>query len=550
MSTVAVANQEQTAEIHKGPILAVLLFGAFAAILNQTLLNVAIPHLMNAFNVSADTVQWLSTGYMLTNGVLVPITAFLIATFTTRQLFISAMVSFAVGSFICSIAPTFAVMMMGRVVQAMGAGVMMPLMMTVVLNLYPPQVRGRAMGTIGIAMFFAPAIGPTLSGWMIDHWSWRYLFYVVIPLALLDIIFASIFLKNVTERSRPSFDFPGFLASSIGFGSLLYGFSEAGNKGWGSVQVRGGLAIGVIFILLFILRELTAKRPMLNLRVFKFGMFSLSSAVSSVVNMAMFGGALLTPIYIQNIRGFTPLQSGLLLLPGAILMGAMSPISGALLDKIGIRPLALVGLVITVVTTFELGHLTMTTSYGHVMVIYAFRMFGMSFLTMTIMTAGLNQLPRELNSHGTAAANTVRMIAGSIGTAFLVTVMSNRATAHYAKISATTSQFNPQFMDTVHRIAQGIAGALGQPIQAANGIATQLIYGQAMQNATVGGINDAYITAAGIALVALILSLFLRNPVQQAKRHGAGSPSPRRGLPPSNDGSSPSRMPVPTRAEG
>jgi len=512
MTTTSIENAESTAQLHKGAILGVLVFGAFAAILNQTLLNVAIPHLMTSFNVSADTVQWLSTGYILTNGILVPITAFLIGTFTTRQLFITAMSVFAVGSFICSIAPTFPIMLLGRVVQASGAGVMMPLMMTVVLNLYPPATRGKAMGTIGIAMFFAPAVGPTLSGWMIDNWSWRLLFYVVIPLAILDIILALIFLRNATERSRPSFDAPGFFASTIGFGSLLYGFSEAGNKGWNAGPVRIAILIGVIFIILFITRELTAKKPMLNLRVFKYGMFSLTSAVSSVVNMAMFGGALLTPLYIQNVRGFSPLDSGLLLLPGAILMGIMSPISGALLDRIGIRPLAIVGLVITTVATYFFGQLTMTTSYGHVMILYTIRMFGMSFLAMTVMTSGLNALPRALNSHGTAAANTVRMMAGAIGTALLITIMTNQTSVHLAKMAGWMNAFNVQFTQSVNNLASGIASVLGQPLQAAHATAVQMVAGQVAQRAAVSGVNDAYMVAALISFVALIMSLFLRHP--------------------------------------
>ena len=544
MSEAQTIGNHGSNEIHKGPILGVLIFGAFAAILNQTLLNVAIPHLMTAFNVSADTVQWLSTGYMLTNGVLVPITAFLIGTFTTRQLFITAMSSFTLGSLICSVAPSFTIMMLGRVVQAAGAGVMMPLMMTVVLNLYPPEVRGKAMGTIGIAMFFAPAVGPTLSGWMLENWSWRLLFYVVIPLAILDIILAMVYLKNVTERSKPTFDTLGFITSTLGFGGLLYGFSEAGNKGWESGEVRVSLILGVVFIILFIIREFTAKKPMLNLRVFKYGRFSLSAAVSSVVNMAMFGGAILTPIYIQNIRGYTSLQSGLLLLPGAILMGIMSPVSGALLDRIGIRPLAIVGLLITVITTYQFTHLTMTTSYSHVMVLYTFRMFGMSFLAMTIMTFGLNALPRQLNSHGTAASNTVRMIAGSIGTAFLVTTMTNQSYVHYGRMADSLSLFNPQFSNIINGISQAAANALGVPLQQGTTTATELIYGMVMQRATVSGINDAYLVATGLSALALFMALFLRRPKADAdaakerrRRQKAGAdapaltPSPARALP-------------------
>lgn len=523
------ASATMGSTIHKAPILISLVLGAFAAILNQTLLNVAIPKLMADFNVSADTIQWLTTGYMLTNGIVIPLTAYLMGTFTTRQLFLGAMVCFGVGSVFCAAAPDFLVMMIGRVIQAAGAGIMMPLMMTVILNLYPPETRGRAMGTIGIAMFFAPAVGPTLSGWIIQNYSWRVLFYIVIPVAVLDLIIAGIYLKNVTERTFPKFEGLSFITSTIGLGSLLYGFSEAGNKGWGSGIVRLSLVIGVVFLIAFIVRELTSDHPLLNLRVFRYGGFSIAAAVSSVVNMAMFGGALLTPLYVQNVRGFSALDSGLLLLPGAILMGIMSPIAGALMDRFGIRPLAIIGLVITVITTWDLAHLTATTPLKHIMLVYTFRMFGMSFLMMTIMTAGLNHLPRQFGSHGTAAANTVRTVAGSLGTSLLITVMTTRTNTHYNEYVNQVTMTNPQMSNTMQQIGGQLAAHMGVPLQTGLQTAVQFIYQKAMQLSSVQGVDDAYLVATVLSLLALVMSLFLRN----IKRPVAKAPEsePRLGLP-------------------
>ncbi|WP_206832454.1 DHA2 family efflux MFS transporter permease subunit [Alicyclobacillus fructus] len=508
--------------VHKGPILFSLILGAFAAILNQTLLNVAVPKLMADFNVSASTVQWLSTGYMLTNGIVIPLTAFLIGTFTTRQLFLGAMLTFGVGTVLCALAPDFPVMLIGRIVQAAGAGIMMPLMMTVILNLYPPETRGRAMGTIGIAMFFAPAVGPTLSGWIVQNYSWRVLFYIVLPVAVIDLVVASIFLKNVTERTFPKFELVSFVASTIGLGSLLYGFSEAGNKGWGAAEVVVSIAVGVVFLILFVVRELTSSHPLLNLRVFRYGGFTIAAVVSCVANMAMFGGSLLTPLYVQNVRGYSALDSGLILLPGAILMGVMSPISGALLDRIGIRPLALVGLVITVITTWELGRLNLETPLSDIMWIYTIRMFGLSFIMMTIMTAGLNHLPRQYNSHGTAAANTVRTIAASLGTSLLITIMTDRSNMHYQQL-VNSVQMNDSFLHiTLSQFAQALAAMAPMTAQQASAVVTYLLYGQAQLLSTVEGIDDSFLVAAGIALVALVLSFFLRN----VKRANASVPAP------------------------
>lgn len=493
-----------------GKILVALMLGAFVAILNQTLLNVAIPHIMNDLGISANTVQWLSTGYMLVNGIAIPVTAFLIEKFGTRKLFISAIFLFTLGSVVCSLSANFTMLMVGRVIQACGAGIIMPLLMTVFFALFPPEKRGKAMGIMGIVMIFAPAIGPTLSGWLIGHFSWRLLFDIVIPIGVLDLILSFMWMKDVTKVTNPKFDFSGFLFSTLGFGFLLYGFSEAGNDGWTSKTVVISLIIGIISLICFVWRELTAEKPMLDLRVFKYDIFALTTVISMIVNMAMFGAMILLPIYLQNIRGYTALQSGLLMLPGAIVMGIMSPISGALFDKIGARWLAVTGLTITVLTTWGFTSLSMTTSYGHILFLYVMRMFGMSFIMMTVMTEGLNQLPRHLGAHGTAASNTARQVAGSIGTAFLVTVMTTRQGFHYSAYGDAVSSSNSFISSSLSQLAQGLSAFTNLPVSTGKELSTYLIYGQTMQQATIDGINDAFIVATGIAFVALVLSFFIK----------------------------------------
>ncbi len=505
------SKQMETArEGSKGKILAALVLGAFVAILNQTLLNVAIPRIMNDLNISANTVQWLSTGYMLVNGIFIPITAFLIEKFGTRKLFITSVFLFTIGSIICSISVNFSMLMVGRVIQAAGAGIIMPLLMTVFFTIFPPEKRGKAMGILGIVMIFAPAVGPALSGWIVGHYSWRLLFDIVIPIGILDLILSAMWMQDVMKVTNPKFDFPGLFFSTLGFGFLLYGFSEAGNNGWSSTIVLTSLVIGIISLIAFVWRELTTDKPMLDLRVFKYDIFALTTIISMVINMALFGAMILLPIYLQNIRGFTPLQSGLMLLPGAIVMGIMSPIAGALFDKIGARWLAVTGLIITVITTWQFTSLSMSTSYFHIMLLYVLRMFGMSFLMMTVMTEGLNQLPRHLGAHGTAAANTARQVAGSIGTAFLVTVMSTRQGVHMGEYGNVITSANPYIANTLSQISQGIAGIAHLPLAAGQQLGAYLIYGQTMRQATIDGINDSFIVATGIAFVALILAFFIK----------------------------------------
>lgn len=503
--------------ISLGKTIATLMLGAFVSILNQTLLNVALPHIMTDFNISATTAQWLSTAYMLVNGVLIPITAYLIEKFGTRFLFLLAMGLFTVGSLICAISTGFSILLIGRIVQAAGAGIIMPLVMNVFLTVFPPERRGAAMGMMGIAMMFAPALGPTLSGWIVEHYNWRILFIMVIPLAILDIVLTAMWLRNITKTGNPKFDLLGALFSTIGFGALLYGFSSAGDKGWNSALVIMMLLLGILFLVFFVLRELGMENPMLEFRIFKYDIFTISTLVGAAVTMAMFGGMLLLPIYLQNIRGFTPLQSGLLLLPGAILMGIMSPISGMLYDRIGSRPLAIVGLLITIVMTFEFSKFTDTTTYGHIMLLYTIRSFGMSLLMMSVQTEGMNQLPQHLNSHGTAMSNTMRQVAGSIGTAWLVTVMSSRTTVHLGNYQNMITSSNPAITEQMGSLGAGMAAILGVPTAVGNTLAVSTVYGLAATQSTIKGINDAFLIATLIAAIGLIFSLFLRRAVK-AKR--------------------------------
>ncbi|ANB61000.1 drug resistance MFS transporter, drug:H+ antiporter-2 family protein [Anoxybacillus amylolyticus] len=501
------AAGDMTLGTSRAKVVATIMLGAFVAILNQTLINVALPHMMGDLNVETSTIQWLVTGYMLVNGVLIPISPFLIAKFPTKKLFLSGMAFFAVGALICSFAQSFAVILTGRLIQAVGAGIIMQLMMVVMLTIFPPEKRGVAMGTVGIAMMFAPAIGPTLSGWLVEHYSWRLLFDIVLPIVIIDIVLAFLWLKNTPKTTNPTLDVRGAIYSTLGFGGVLYGFSEAGSNGWGSTEVAVSIAIGVFFLILFTWRCFTAEHPILNLRVFKYSVFTLTTIIGCVLNMALFAAMVLLPVYLQNIRGFTPLDSGLLLLPGAIVMAIMSPISGMIFDRIGVRSLAIVGLIITVVTTWEFSQLTLDTPYRHILWLYIFRMLGMSMLSMTIMTAGLNVLPRHLYSHGTAAANTLRQVASSLGTAFLVTVMSNRAKFHAENYRNELTSDNPIAVETVAHLKRLIPS---------DEAVTQLLYGLVQQRSAVEGINDAFIVATVLALVALILSFFLKGKKKQS----------------------------------
>ncbi|SFS89153.1 DHA2 family efflux MFS transporter permease subunit [Marininema halotolerans] len=500
------------------PLIGISILGMFLAILNQTVLNVVIPRLMTDFAVSANTAQWLLTGYMLVNGVLIPISAYMMETIGTRKLFIIAMSLFTIGSLLCGVAGSFSVMMMGRIVQAMGAGVIVPLVTNVVLFVFPPELRGRGMGILGVGMIFAPAVGPTLAGWVLEKYTWRLMFDGMMVMGLITVFLGILFMKDVAPKRKIPMDVLGVVLSIIGFGGILYGFSEAGPEGWSSMEVIVSLVVGGIGVFFFVIRQLSIEQPLLDFRVFKYDMFTLSTVINMIITMALYAGMFLLPIYLQTLRGFTPFESGLLLLPGALIAGLVTPISGILFDKIGPRPLAIVGLALTAATTFEFTQITLETSYSFIVMLYTVRSFAMSLLMMPIMTAGLNQLPATSNSHGNAMSNTMRQIAGSIGTALLTTVYTTNTSNHFATMTQGMNTYDTTFMQTFQGALQKFASFSGLPIDQAKEVFSSLFFGDVAKHAATMGINDAFYWATGFTLLGLLLSLFLRDVRKDKKK--------------------------------
>ncbi|MCT2536520.1 DHA2 family efflux MFS transporter permease subunit [Aquibacillus koreensis] len=478
-------NNFDKENLKTGPMLAVLLIGAFVGILNETLLATALPSIMDDLGVTENKVQWLTTAFLLTNGVMIPISAFLIERFTTRKLFLTAFSIFGLGTFISSIAHVFPVLLAGRIVQATGSGIMLPLMMTVILTVIPKERRGRAMGMAGIVISFGPAIGPTLSGLIIEFFHWRALFYVVLPIVVLTVVLAFFYVKNVTRVTKPKIDILSILLSSFGFGGLLYGFSTAGEHGWEDKIVVISIIAGAVILALFIWRQLKLATPLLQFKVFKFNIFTLALIITMIVMMSMIGAEMVLPMYMQTLRGFSALESGLMLLPGAIVMGIMSPITGMLFDKFGARKLAVPGLAIVAVTTFVFTNLSMDTSFAFMTTIYAIRMFGLAMAMMPVMTAGLNQIPDAWHAHGSAMANTLQQVAGSIGTAILFTILTT-----------SMSNYKPDLS-----ILAGLSEKEAE-LQVAN-------------NAMLHGYNSAFLFASILSLVGMVIALFVTEKAEQ-----------------------------------
>ena len=452
-----------------------LIVGTFITVLNQTILSTAFPTLMKAFDISTATVQWLSTGFMLVNGIMIPVSAYLSAKVPSKWLYMSAMSIFFVGTLVAFVANSFGVLLAGRLIQAIGVGITMPLLQNIMMSIFPPNRRGAAMGMAGIAIGVAPAIGPTLSGYVIDNFGWRVLFGMILPIAALVILAAMFFFKNVLPLSNPKLDVPSLIESSIGFGALLYGFSEVGNDGWGDPMVLGSIAVGLIFGY----RQLHLKEPFVELRVFKSKIFALSTALGTIANMAMVGVEMILPLYLQIIHGKSALESGLTLLPGALLIAVMSPVTGQVFDRIGAKRLAQLGLFFLTIATLPYFFLTTNTPSIFITVIYAVRMFGISMVMMPLTTNGMNALTPDMIRHGTAVNNTVRQVATSMTTAVLISVLSN--VTNLAKPAASLLKRNP------------------------------LQYKQDFLNATLNGYHAAFLLAVGFSLVGWVLAFFLNS---------------------------------------
>jgi len=445
-------------------IAGIFLLGAFMTFLNSTFMNVALPDIMKDLNISVSTAQWLSTGYMLATGIVMPFTAFLIDRFKTKTLFILSMGLFTIGTITGSFANNFAMLLTARIIQGAAGGLIVPLMQTVFLIIFPMEKRGFAMGIVGIVLAFAPAIGPTLSGWIINSYPWRYLFYVTLPFTIIDLILAFFLLKNVTGGKKVSMDVLSLIGSTIGFGGLLYGFSNAGNYDWTDTNVYVPLLIGIAFLALFIYRQLKLDEPLLNLDVFKSKVFTFSTIIVMIAYAGLISSELMLPMYLENVRGISAFNTGLTLMPGALVMGIMNPITGILFDKYGARVLAITGLIILTLGGFGLAFLTVDTSHVYITTVYSIRLLGISMIQMPLTTSGLNTLDRSLYSHGNAASNTLRQVAGSIGTSIIITIMS--------KASASS----------------GITDPL---------------------KASVHGMNVAFASVAGLTLVGTIIAFFV-----------------------------------------
>jgi len=410
-----------------------LVASAFVMILNETIMSVALPALVDDLDITIGTAQWLTSGFLLTMAVVIPITGFLLQRYTPRQVFLASMTLFSTGTLISALAPGFPMLMAGRVVQAAGTAVMIPLLMTSVIRLVPVERRGATMGTITVVIAVAPAIGPTLSGIILTTLGWRWMFWIVLPIALLALAAGARWLR-VQSQARPvPLDLLSVALSALGFGGLVFGLSLVGESARGQALVSPWLPtlVGAVAMTAFVARQLRLQRvggALLDLRPLAHRPFVVSMVLVVTGMMSLFGVLILLPLYLQDVLLVDPFVTGLAVLPGGLVMGLLGPVVGRLYDRIGARRLIIPGALVLAAVLWVFTTLGASSPLWEIVALHVTLVIGLSLMFTPLMTDALGQLPGDLDSHGSAIMATLQQVAGAAGTALFITVMTLFAT--------------------------------------------------------------------------------------------------------------------------
>jgi len=476
--------EKTNARYNRTMLVAVVILSAFVTMLNQTILSVAQPSIIDAFKVDLSTVQWLSTGYSLIGGILIPISAWMADRFNTKWLVSSALGIFFIGSVVAAFSGDFTVLLVGRLLQAVGGGVLNGLTMTILFSVYPKENRGTPTTLLGLVFGIAPAVGPTLGGYLVDNLGWHSIFGIVAPVVGLAFVLGLFFMADVVPHKATKLDFWSVVFSTVGFGGVLYGASMVSDYGWTDVHTLLPGLVGFVVVGLFIWRQLVIDDPMLNLKVFTSGNFTVAAIISAITQISMVAVEFVLPVYLQNARDLTAFQSGLTLLPGAVVMFLLAPLSGQLVQKNKGKQIVIFGIIVMALSTLLLSRLTLTTPIWELVAIYALRNMGLAFAMMPAGTLGMQGLTPDLISHGSAANNVVRQVGAAIGTAVLVSVMQSKATA--SSPSASLLKTDPA------------------------------AYGHGMHLALVAGAQASLIIATIIGVVGVGFALALKQPKKNA----------------------------------
>lgn len=453
-----------------GPMMAVIV-GMIMVILDSTVVNVALPGITEYFKSDLTTMQWTITGYTLALSAVIPLAGWMTDRFGAKRIFLLTILFFTIGSVLCSVAQTPEQLIIYRVIQGLGGGMVAPIGMAIIFRLAPPERMGSIMGMLGIPMLLAPALGPVISGWFVEFSTWHWIFLINLPIGIIGLIVGFKYLPNFETKSVPALDKFGILLAPIAFSMLAYGVSQSAN-GWTTKETLTGLIVGGIALIIFIFVELNQKQPLLELRVFKSSDFTRSVIITWIMQIALFGSFLIVPLYLQSVKQYGAFETGLIMLPQALASAVMMPIAGKLYDKVGARPLALVGLLVITGSLYMFSNISMETSNTFVMFTLAMMGAGMGFSMMPINTHVLQSAPRHLVSRVTPLTTAAQQVMVS----FAVAGMSGYLTSSLK-----------DYMKEIKNPLEAMISAYG----------------------------DTFLLAAGIALVGGLLAIILRKPVMK-----------------------------------
>lgn len=498
---------------YKWLVAIVVIFGIFMSILDGTIVNVAIPRLQTAFGADLNSVQWVLTAYTLAQGVATPLTAYLANRVGTKRLYLFALAAFTLGSALCGIAWSLPVLIIFRILQGMAGAFLAPLSITMLYQVFPPEERGTAMGALGIPILLAPAFGPTLGGYIVTFASWQLIFYINVPIGIVGVILAILFLRSGTGEARHSFDLPGFLLSAVGLAALLYGLSDASTDGWGSAKVLGCLIIGVALLTIFTIVELrTARRggqPLLDLRVFANGPFTSSNIASILVTFSLYGGLFIIPVYLQSLRGLSAYQSGLILLPQAFASMVAVVVGGRLVDKFGVRAVVLPGLVLLGISLWQFTSLSLSLPYGQFQLVQIIRGFGIGLCLQPLTVSSLAEIKPRMLAQASSVNTTLRFVTSSLAVSLIATLVQTQSKIHYSALAEQVTADSP-LGQLVTRL-QALFVAQGASLGAARSTTLQIVSGLVHKQAAILAMQDAFWLSLLLTGVALIATFFVRS---------------------------------------
>lgn len=489
--------------------LAVTIIGGFMSILDTSIVNIAVPKMMAVFAVDTDQAQWILTAYMLTMGVIQPATGYFCDVYGTRRMYLLSLAIFTIGSVLCGIAWSNDSMILFRVIQAIGGGLIIPVTMSIVYFVFPPKERNMAMGIWGISAMVAPAVGPTLSGYLVEYWDWRLIFTINLPIGLLGYVLAALVLKETPVSHEHKLDVGGLITSALGLFCLLLALSEGTDEGWSSAYIISLFYIAFVSLALFVVIELRHDNPIIDLTLFSNWNFTLSMLVIFIGTIGLFGGIFLIPLFMENLRGYTAMQTGILMFPAALTAGLMMPIAAKLADKFGAKPVAVIGMFLLGLGSLPFQYIDLDTGYSTILFVMVVRGLGLGLFMMPVTVLGMNTVPLNKISRASSLNNAIRQISGSLGIAVLTTVIQDRQVFHLAQIAESftvASSAVKQFISYGEKIFIHAGSVPGLAHQKALALASNV----ASQQSYVFAFDDAFLVLALICFTGLIPALLLR----------------------------------------